>query len=128
MWQSIGMLLLQVKLGLLTDLHLLLGVVAILPLMEAIGSLLNFAQRWDVFIFNFIATVKIYQDQLYRLCSNNTTFTNDEFQSLNGLVVCDHQQIHLKWVKNYNSNVVEHFTFVLNGEKIWAHLGVSIHR
>jgi hypothetical protein len=39
-------------------------------------------------------------------------------------MVCDHQQIHLKWVTNYNSDVVEHFIFVLNSEKIWAHLGV----
>jgi hypothetical protein len=92
--------------------------------MEEIGSLLKFAQRQDVFICNFIATVKVCQDQPYKLYSNNTTFTSDEFQSLNGLIVCDHQQIHLKWVKKYNSNVVEHFTFVLNGEKIWAHLGV----
>jgi hypothetical protein len=37
---------------------------------------------------------------------------------------CDHQQIYLKWVTNHNSDVVKHFIFVLNGENIWAHLGV----
>jgi hypothetical protein len=128
MWQPIEMLLLQVKLGLLTDLHLLLVLVVMLPLMEAIGSLLKFSQRHDVSICNFISIVKVCQDQLYRLYSNNITFTSDEFRSLNGLMVCDHQQIHLKWVTNYNSNVVEHFTFVLNGEKdglIWV---LSIHK
>jgi hypothetical protein len=124
MWQSIGMLLLQVKLGLLIDLHLFLGLVVVLPFMEAIDSLLKFAQRRDVSICNFITTMKVYQDQLYRLYSNNTTFTSDEIWSLNGLIVCDHQQIHLKWVTNYNFDVVEHFTFALNGEKIWAYLGV----
>jgi hypothetical protein len=109
MWQSIGMLLLQVKLGLLIDLHLLLRLVIVLPLMEAIGSLLKFAQRQDVPICDFIAIVKVYQGQLYKLYSNNITFINDELWSLNGLMVCDHQQIHTKWVTNYNSNVVEHF-------------------
>ncbi len=79
MWQLIGMLLLQVKLGLLTKLHLLLGLDIVLPLMEAIGSLLKFAQRQDISICKFIPNVKVYQDQLYRLYSNNTTFTNDEF-------------------------------------------------
>jgi hypothetical protein len=58
MWQSIGMLLLQVKLGLLTNLHLLLELVVMLPLMEAIGSLLKFAQRRDVSTYDFIATMK----------------------------------------------------------------------
>jgi hypothetical protein len=58
------MLLLQAKLGLLIDLHLLLGLAVVLPLMEAIGSLLKFAQRHDVYICNFITNVKVYQDQL----------------------------------------------------------------
>jgi len=38
-------------------------------------------------------------------------------------MVCNHQHINLKWVANYNFDVVEHFAFVLNGEKIWVHLG-----
>jgi len=38
MWQSIGMLLLQVNLGLLVEMHLLLRLVVMLPLMEAIGA------------------------------------------------------------------------------------------
>jgi hypothetical protein len=85
------MLLLQVKLGLLIDLHLLLGLVIMLPLMEAIGSLLKFPQRQDVSICDFIVIVKVYQGQLYRLYSNNITFINDELWSLNGLMVFDHQ-------------------------------------
>jgi len=125
MWQSIGMLLLQVNLGLLTNLHLLLGLAVMLPLMEAIGSLLKFAQRWDDFLYEFIATVKVCRGQLCKLYSNNNiAFINDEFCSPNSLMVCNHQQIHLKWVTNYNSDIVEHLAFVLNGEKIWAHLGV----
>jgi hypothetical protein len=67
MWQFIGMLLLQVKLGLLKNLHFLLELVIMLPLMEAFGSLLKFVQRWDVFIYDFIATMKVCQGQLYRL-------------------------------------------------------------
>jgi hypothetical protein len=95
------------QMGLLTDLHFLLRLVIMIPLMEAIGSLLKFAQRQDVSICNFIAIVKVYQGQFYRLYFNNITFINDELWSLNGLMIFDHQQIHLKWVTNYNSNVVE---------------------
>jgi hypothetical protein len=67
MWQSIGMLLLQVKLGILTNLHLLLILAIMLPLMEAIGSLLKSAQRQDVSICDFIAIMKVYQGQIYKL-------------------------------------------------------------
>jgi hypothetical protein len=87
-------------LGLLTNLRLLLGLGVMLPLMEAIGSLLKFAQRWDAFIYDFIATLKVCQGQLCKLYSNNTTFNIDEFCSPNGLMVCNHQQIHLQWVTN----------------------------
>jgi hypothetical protein len=91
MWQSIGMLLLQVNLGLLTDLHLLFGLAIVLPLMEAFGSLLKFAQRWDVFIYDFIVVVKVCQGQFYRLYfNNNTAFINDELCSSNGSSVCNH--------------------------------------
>jgi len=124
MWQYIGMLLLQVNLGLLTNLHLLLGIITMLPLMERIGSLSKFAQRQNVFICDFIVTMKVYQDQHYKLYSNNNiVFTSDEFWSLNGLMVCNHQQIHVKWVIDYNCDVIKHLVFVLNGEKIWVHLG-----
>jgi hypothetical protein len=62
MWQSIGMLL-QVNLGLFTNVHLFLGHVVMLALMDEVGSLLKFVQRQDVFICDFIATVEVYQCQ-----------------------------------------------------------------
>ncbi len=78
-------------------LALLLGLTAMLPLMEGIGSLLKFAQKWEVFICDFIVAMKVCQGQHYRLYSdNNTTFTDDEFCSFNALMVCNHQQIHLR--------------------------------
>jgi hypothetical protein len=52
---------LQVNLTLLMDMHLLIGLVIMFPLMEVIGSLLKFAQRQYVFIFDFIAMVKVCQ-------------------------------------------------------------------
>jgi hypothetical protein len=39
----------------------------------------------------------------------------------------DHQQIHTKWVINYNIECIEHLAFVISGEKIWAHWGVLCH-
>ncbi len=51
--------LVQVNLTFLTYMHLLIGLTTMLPLMEAIGSLLKFAQRQDVFIFDFIVAIKV---------------------------------------------------------------------
>ncbi len=49
---------------------------------------------------------------------SNIAFSCDEFLSLNGLMVCDHWQIHMKWVIDYNNDSIEHLAFLLNGEKI----------
>jgi hypothetical protein len=51
------------------DMHLLLGLPIVLPLMEAIGFLLKFAQKQDVFIFNFSIAKKVCQGQLYKLAT-----------------------------------------------------------
>jgi hypothetical protein len=48
------------NLDLLCDLHMLLGLSCLLPLLEAMNALIKFAQRKDVFICNFVATIKIY--------------------------------------------------------------------
>ncbi len=50
------------------------------------------------------------------------SFQGDEFWSFHELLQGDHQQIHTKWVTNYNTKCIEHLAFVINGEKKWAHL------
>ncbi len=63
-------------------------------------------------------TVKVCQGQQYTLyCDINSSFNGDEFWSFEGLLQGDHAQIHTKWVMDYNIDLVEHLTFVLNGEK-----------
>ncbi len=74
------MLLLQVNLGLLTNVNLSLGHATKFPLMERIGSLLKFFQRQDVFIYDFIATMEVFQGQHYKVYFDNiTVFIGDEF-------------------------------------------------
>ncbi len=115
-------ILLQVNMGLLMDIHLLLELVFMLPLMEAMQFVMKFAQRRYSFIYDFIDVVKVCQGQMYTLyCDNNSSFQGDKFQSFHGLIQFDHQQIHMKWVTNYDLDFIQHLTFVLNGERIWAH-------
>ncbi len=54
---------------------------------------------------------------------SNIAFNGDEFWSLHGFMVCDHWQIHIKWVIDYNNDSIEHLAFLLNEEKMQAHQG-----
>jgi hypothetical protein len=57
-------------------------------------------------------------------CDAALSFLGDEFWSFHGLLQGDHQQIHTKWVIDYNTKFIKRLAFVINGEKIWAHWGV----
>jgi hypothetical protein len=54
----------RVDLGLFTNIHLFLGLVCVLPLMETMQSFLKFVQRKDIFICDFINLVKVYKSWL----------------------------------------------------------------
>jgi hypothetical protein len=104
---------------------MLLGLVCILPFMESIQSLLKFTQWGDIFISDFVATIKVCQGRLYNLYYDGTmSFQGDEFWSFHRLLQGDHQQIHTKWVIDYNTKCIEHLASVINGKKIWVHWGV----
>jgi hypothetical protein len=57
------------NLYLLCDLHILLGSSCLLPLLEAVNALIKFAQGRDIFICDFVATIKICQVDLYMMYS-----------------------------------------------------------
>jgi len=58
----------------------LLGMCALLPLLEAIDTLVNFVQKRDVYICDFVAAVKVYQGSLYRMYEDKATaFSGDKF-------------------------------------------------
>jgi hypothetical protein len=52
------------NLNLLCDLHMLMGLSCLLPLLESMNALIKFPQRRDIFIYDFVAVVKIYQENL----------------------------------------------------------------
>jgi hypothetical protein len=69
--------------------------------------------------------VKVCQGQLYNLFYDAIlSLQGNEFWSFHKLLQDDHEQIHTKWVTNYNIKCTKHLGFVINGKKIWAHWGV----
>lgn len=64
----------------LLDPYTLLGMCALLPLLEAIDTLVNFAPKRDVYICDFLAAVKVSQASLYWMYEDKgTMFSADEF-------------------------------------------------
>jgi len=71
---------LQPCLVLLLDPFTMLGMCALLPLLEAIDTLVNYAQKRDVYICDFVAAFKVCQRDLYHMYEDKATcFSSDEF-------------------------------------------------
>jgi len=117
----------QPCLALLLNPYTLLGMTALLPLLEAIDTLVLFAQKRDVYVCDFVAAVKVCQASLYRMYEDRgTSFSTDEFWSFNNLLDCSHEQIHIKWMCDLNDNSAV-LTFICHGEQIHAeHKGAPV--
>lgn len=71
---------LQACLQLLLDHFTVVGMCALLPLLESIDTLVNFAQKRDVYICDFVAAVKVCQADLYWMYADKgTAYVTDEF-------------------------------------------------
>ncbi len=67
---------------------MLLALFCLLPLLDAMNALIKFAQGKDVFIYDFVAVVKIYQTDFYMMYS----YPSNNYQ-------CEHFQMFLVGVK-----------------------------
>jgi hypothetical protein len=121
---------LQVSLDLMLDPHLLLGLVAIQPMLESIDCLYIWSQKNDVFICDFVAALEVCEGQLYSFYVDHTTFYGrDDFWALNALLNCSHEAIHLKWVCDLNETAEAHLAFIVGGEQHFAlHGGQPVSR
>ncbi len=57
----------QDNLDFLCDLELVIGLPCILPMLEVVHTLIKYAQRWNVFICEFLDTMKSIEGKLYHL-------------------------------------------------------------
>lgn len=70
------------SLCLLFNIHFVLGLACGLPLMETMQFFLNFVQKGDIFICDFIVVVIVCQGLMYILyCNTTLSFQNNEFWS-----------------------------------------------
>jgi hypothetical protein len=57
----------------LCDVGTILGLPYVLPMLESVSALMKFVQTRDVFVCDYIATIKIYQANLYKMYNDPTT-------------------------------------------------------
>jgi len=82
------------NLCLLINVEMLLGLNVVMPLLEVMHSLIKFAQLQDMFMCDFITTVKICEGEVYRMYYDiHSSFQGDVFMNFQPLIDCVHESI-----------------------------------
>jgi hypothetical protein len=105
---------------LLTNVKTLLGLNVIMPLLEAIHSLIKLSQLCDVFVCVFIIILKICEGDVYQMYYDNQyNFQGDVFGNFHALINYVHESIDLRWIKNLTART-NHLTFKLIRQHVWT--------
>jgi hypothetical protein len=76
----------------MVDPYALLSIMALLLLLEAVNNLIEFAQRRDIFICDFVAILGKCYSQLFTCYVNQETkWKRDDFHSFNQLIAYSHE-------------------------------------
>ncbi len=111
----------KLNLNLFYDLDTLLSY--LLPLLEAINVLINFAQgQRDVFIYNFVASFKICQTDPFMMYFDAlTSYQHECFQVFCDIVDNNFATITQNWVINLNKNI-ETLYFHMDGHSYQTYI------
>jgi hypothetical protein len=87
----------QSNLSFLIDVETLLGLNIMMPLLETIHSSIKFAQVKDVFVYAFIAVMKICDGDVYHMFyDSQSSFKSDAFINFKALINTTLDNIHLR--------------------------------
>lgn len=119
----------QANLSLLLDPYVLLGMMALLPMLESVDTLIQWAQKRDAYVCDFVGALGTCQSNLFTMYLNaDTAFRKDDFHAYNQVLQCSHEQILMKWEANLNLPY-ESLCFVVGGETLYAlHDGSMVNR
>jgi hypothetical protein len=74
----------------------------------------------DVDVCNLVATIKVFQGDIYMMyCDQTTKFTKYNFWTFKSLLEFKHENIQMRWALDWNSSV-QHLAFEANGQHIWV--------
>jgi hypothetical protein len=98
----------------------LFGLNVMRPMLKAIHSLIKFAQLRDVFVYNFITTIKVGEGDVYRLFyDRQSSFEGNVFNYFITLINSVHKNINLCWITDMNTKI-DHLAFEFDGQHMWA--------
>ncbi len=108
--------------NLLCGLHILLGLSCLLRLLEAMNVLIKFVQGRDVFICDFVVTIKIHQTNIYMMYSNpSNNYLGEHFKVILDVVENSFATITQDQVTDFN-NGMETLTFRMVGHNYAVHI------
>lgn len=81
-----------------THIYTLMGMACMMPLPEAIDSLVTFLQSCDIVVIcNLIATLKVWEGPYTLYYDRASTFKSNKFFGYKRLIDGCHKSIHLRW-------------------------------
>ena len=108
----------------LTNIQILLGLSGLLPLLQCVHSLMQFAQGRDVFVCDYVSAIQICIAEVIAFyIDGNTSFTQDVFWNFKDLTHVRQDAIPMTWVQStfdLNSDGAELLHFTRNGYSIPA--------
>jgi hypothetical protein len=118
------------NLSFLIHVESLLGLNVMMSLLEAVHSLIKFAKLKDVFVYGFIAIVKVCEgDVCCMFCDKQFSFESNVFNNFTILINTINENINFHWI-TYLNTAIDHFVFEFVGQHMWAtfldQIGASI--
>lgn len=84
---------------LLCDSEVFLALVYLMPMLEIVYGLIQFAQSWNVFIGDFVVAMKVYEGQHYQMYIDSKSVNGkQEFSQYVDLLDGKNSSIPIKWV------------------------------
>jgi len=113
----------------MVDPYHVVGMICLLPLLEVVDVLIQFAQQRDVYICDFVGALQKCLGKLFEMYKGHgSAFCGPEFVHFTNLLEFRHDQIFLSW-SSMDLNDVPNLQFVVNGEELTArHEGATITR
>jgi hypothetical protein len=107
------------KSNLWINVEFLFGLNVMMQMLEAIDSLIKFAQLRDVFVCNFI-TIKVGEHDVYWMFyDRQSSFEGNVFNYFTTLINNVHKNISLCWITNMNTKI-DHLAFEFDVQHMWA--------
>jgi hypothetical protein len=92
------------NLRLLYDVHILLALPCLMPLLESMNQLILFAQSRCVFVSDYVTVVKLWQAEIFMMyCDADANFSPAHFPLFNDIVTDHSYTISQEWVTDLNN-------------------------